>query len=68
MLYDNYVIDLAAKINSEISNIKAEYGFKIGRDFEFILCRLLSKILPNKYGIVRGFVVAKDGSKAGDDI
>ena len=34
-------------------------------EYEIAICRVLRHILPLKYGVCRGFVVANDGTKAG---
>jgi len=67
-LYDNYIIDLSLKIQNRLSEISADYNFDYGDEFEIAICELLRSFLPTKYGICRGFVVNKQGEKAGDDI
>ena len=68
MKYDNYLIKLSRKINRRLEDIDADHNFEFGNEFEIALCSILRNFLPNKYGIGRGFVVAEDGTKAGDDI
>lgn len=67
-LYDNYVLNLSNKISNRLNEISADYNFDYGDEFEFAICDLLRAFLPNKFGICRGFVVNKEGEKAGDDI
>ena len=67
-LYDNYVIDLANKFDKRLDDIRHEYNFDVGPEFEVAICEVLRSFLPQKYGICRGFVVTRFGEKAGDDI
>ena len=67
-LYDNFIVNLAARIRNRLDEISADYNFDYGDEFEIAICELLRSFLPNKYGICRGFVVNKNGIKAGDDI
>jgi len=48
--------------------VEAVYNFEYGYEVEVALCQLLTEMLPNKFGVCRGFVVNKKGEKAGDDI
>lgn len=67
-LYDNYISRLSDIFRAELNTIKAVYNFDYGNEFEIAICRVLRKILPMNFGICRGFAVASDGTKAGDDI
>jgi hypothetical protein len=67
-LYDDYILRLSQKFNAELESIKAIYNFDLGDEYEIAICKVLRQILPIKYGICRGFAVAEDGSKSGDDI
>lgn len=67
-LYDDYVINLSIKIDNRLNEISADFNFDYGDEFEIAICELLRSFLPNKFGICRGFVVNKNGEKAGDDI
>lgn len=68
LLYDNYVLDLSRRINARLDDISVEYNFDYGDEFELAICHLLRDFLPAKFGVCRGFVVSKNGDKAGDDI
>ena len=48
--------------------IEVRYNFDYGDEFELALCDALRAILPEQFGICRGFVVASDGDCAGDDL
>lgn len=67
-VYNNYFQTINDKILSLISEIKAEYNFDKGDEFEIALCKVLRYILPLQYGICRGFVYNIDGKYIGDDI
>ncbi|MFY8001515.1 MAG: DUF6602 domain-containing protein [Candidatus Kapaibacteriota bacterium] len=68
MLYDGYLETLAEKIQSQFNTIETVHNFDHGNEFEVALCQILRNFLPTKYGVCRGFVVSRDGTKAGDDI
>lgn len=66
--YDNLVKRIADKFLLEFEQMEAVYNFDIGDELEIAFCKVLRKFLPSKYGVVRGFVVSKDGDKVGDDV
>jgi hypothetical protein len=39
-----------------------------GVEFEVALCTAISRLLPDRFSICRGFVINKAGEKAGDDV
>ncbi|WP_396150646.1 DUF6602 domain-containing protein [Flavobacterium sp.] len=67
-LYDNFIIKLSEKFNRRLEEIETDFNFELGDEFEFAICDILQDLLPTKFGVTRGFVVNKDGVKAGDDI
>lgn len=66
--YGGYIERLAKKVEARLQDIEAIYNFDLGDEFELALCALLEDVLPAKYGVCRGFVVAEDGRTAGDDV
>lgn len=68
MAYLNFVENISDAIEEKLSKISSRYNFDLGDEFEIGLCELLSDVLPEKYGICRGFIVTEDNSFAGDDI
>lgn len=66
--YGGYIERLARKVEARLQDIEAIYNFDLGDEFEVAICALLEDILPAKYGVCRGFVVAENGEKAGDDL
>ncbi|HLP89835.1 MAG TPA: DUF6602 domain-containing protein [Nostocaceae cyanobacterium] len=68
MIYNNFVSNLAERFERRFSEISAHYNFDHGDEFEIALCESIRSVLPQKYGICRGFIVTKDNQLAGDDI
>lgn len=68
MAYSNFLENINQKFQALFNEISAEYNFDNGPEFEIALCKVLRIILPNKYGVCRGFVVSIDDQIAGDDI
>jgi hypothetical protein len=68
MAYNKLVESISTAIENKLKEISARYNFDLGEEFEIAICELLATILPEKYGICRGFIVAQDDSFAGDDI
>lgn len=66
--FDNFVVELSRKFLARLEDIKADYNFDLGDEFEIAICELLRTFLPTKYGVCRGFVVDSNGNKEGDDI
>lgn len=66
--YGDYIERLAKKVEARLQDIEAIYNFDLGDEFELAVCALLEDVLPAKYGVCRGFVVAEDGRTAGDDV
>ena len=66
--YLDYVGRLAGQIEARFKEIEAVYNYDFGIETEVALCQFLSSILPEKFGICRGFVISEDGEQAGDDI
>lgn len=68
MAYKTLFDKLASSIERRFSQITAKYAFDNGDEFEIALCELLTSILPEKYGVCRGFIIDEQDSYAGDDI
>lgn len=68
MLYNDYLQKVAKRFDDLLGDISAHHNFELGTEYEVALCRFLREILPQKFGVCRGYVVAADGSQAGDDI
>lgn len=66
--YNNYVKKLSKRYSNLLEGISFVHNFDTGVEFEIAICEALQAILPNKYGVCRGFVVTRNGEKAGDDI
>lgn len=68
MAYSKLIENISTAIESQFKEISARYNFDLGEEFEIAICELLIKILPDQYGICRGFVVTEKDEYAGDDI
>lgn len=68
MTYKKLFDNLTTSIESRFKQISARYGFDYGTEFEIALCELLSSILPDQYGVCRGFIIDEKDDFAGDDI
>lgn len=67
-LYNNWLGKLAERFQAKFDDIQTIYNFEYGDEFEVALCEVLKSIIPRRASVCRGFVVAKDGTLAGDDI
>lgn len=68
MAYAKLIENISTAVESQFKEISARYNFDYGEEFEIAICDLLIKILPDQYGICRGFVVTEKDEYAGDDI
>jgi hypothetical protein len=66
--YNDYVRKISRRFSLEIQLIEAQFGFDVGNDFEILICRLLLRHLPMKYGVARGSIVSEDGSLVDCDV
>jgi|GEM_PF-780641 len=66
--YKNYIKKISDRFVAELAQIQSEYNFDLGDEFEIAVCKILRHILPEKYGVCRGFVVDHNSNTAGDDI
>ena len=66
--YDDYSVRLSKQVSARFNEIEAIHNFEYGNETEIALCQLLTSILPDKFGVCRGFVISKEGERAGDDI
>lgn len=67
-MYNDFISKVSKRFADEISNIEANHNFENGPEFEVAICNVLGEILPQKYGICRGYVVNARGDMQGDDI
>lgn len=66
--YNGYVEKLSKRFALALDRIEAHHNFEFGDEFEIALCELLRRILPEQYGICRGYLICADGKRAGNDI
>jgi len=67
-VYSDYLYTIGDKFSSLLGEIKVDYNFDNGDEFEIAVCKALRLILPNKYGICRGTVFTIENESIGDDI
>ncbi|WP_461252926.1 DUF6602 domain-containing protein [Treponema sp. R8-4-B8] len=67
-VYADYLYTIGEKFTSLLGEIRADYNFDLGDEFEIAICKALRVILPTKYGICRGTVFTIDNKSIGDDI
>jgi hypothetical protein len=67
-MYGNYIETIAERFEAELTSISAEHNFDYGPDFEVVVCKFLRTVLPQKFGVCRGFAVSSSGETAGDDV
>lgn len=68
MAYTKLIENISIAIEGQFMEISTRYNFDLGVEFEIGICELLSQILPEKYGVCRGFIVTENDNFAGDDI
>jgi len=68
LVYGGFIQNIASAFDGALAEIEAEYNFDLGPEFEIALCRVLRRVLPQRFGVCRGFVVNRRGETAGDDI
>jgi hypothetical protein len=68
MIYNNFLLKLKTAIENKFSEMQSTYNFELGEEFESAICDILSMLLPEKFGVCRGFIVPKTGNPVGDDI
>jgi len=66
--YKDWVKRISDRFQSEVDSILAEHGFDYGPEFEVALCKVFNAMLPDRYGVCRGYVVDQNSNIAGDDI
>ncbi len=67
-LYNNWLGKLAERFQAKFDDIRTVHNFEFGDEFEVALCEVLKSIIPRRASVCCGFVVAQDGTLAGDDI
>lgn len=68
MAYNNFLQKILQRVESKFSEISANYNFDLGLELEIALCEVLVSLLPERYGVCRGFIVTQDDEIEGDDI
>jgi|ERR1019366_520635 hypothetical protein len=67
-LYNDWLPQVAQRFQQKFESIQVAHNFDLGNEFEVAVAEVLREILPRRFGVCRGFVVARNGERAGDDI
>jgi len=67
-MYKDFVGTISKEFEAALDEIKAIHNFDFGPEFEVAICKTLRRVLPQKFGVCRGFVVNARGDAQGDDI
>lgn len=68
MIYDDYVKSLNERALEAIGQIDTGTNLDLGPEFEYAVWHWLRQAIPVKYGVCRGYMVNKEGERAGDDL
>lgn len=68
MLYNDCVKKIATRFGERFDESSAEIRFYYCPEFEIAICIALRGILPNRFEIVRGRIVAANGQRTEKDI
>ena len=66
--YGEFLKAISDRFDAHLREVQTEFNFDLGGELEVAICKTLRAILPEKYGVCRGFVVGADGTVAGDDV
>lgn len=68
MRYQDYLKNISKRFSSRFDEIDPQWNFDLGHEFEIALASVISELLPDKYGVCRGFVTPENSDPKGDDI
>lgn len=68
MKYRNFIDKLSKRAKYLFDEIDSVHNFESGLEFESTLAGIFQDLLPDKYGVCRGYVTPEEGKPAGDDI
>ncbi|WP_445956737.1 DUF6602 domain-containing protein [Yeosuana sp.] len=68
MIYDNYIKKISDRFEKRFSEIDPQWNFDMGNEFETELATVIEELLPDKFGVCKGFVTPMEGNSRGDDI
>jgi hypothetical protein len=68
MKYKDYLERTSKVFEYLTDEIITEFNFDLGNEYEIVICKALRQLLPEKYGICRGFITTEESVTAGDDI
>ena len=59
--YKDYIETVSTRFKAHLDEIEAVHNFDLGPEYEIAICKLLRAVLPDRFGICRGFVVTAEG-------
>ena len=62
--YSGYLRKISSRFKTRFDEILPHWNFDQGNEFEVELCTLLSELLPDKYGVCKGFITPIETSKS----
>ena len=68
MLYNNWISEIVKRCQNRFDRIVVGNNLEYGPEFEIAVAEALKDLLPTRCGVCRGYVVAQNGEKAGEDI
>jgi hypothetical protein len=68
LAYGGFLERIATAFDASLSGIDVGYNFDHGIEFEIAMCQTLRRVLPQRFGVCRGYVITRSGEFAGDDI
>ena len=68
MAYWDYLKNFAKRFQDRFDQIAARHNMKLGDEFETAVCKIIRDVVPNRFGVCRGYVVNDAAEAAGDDI
>lgn len=68
LIYGDFIEGVARSFAEALADIEAVHNFELGTEFELALCHTLRRVLPQRFGICRGYLVNSAGETAGDDV
>lgn len=67
-MYGGWLARIAGRFQEAFDKIQVTHNFEFGDEYEIAICKVLRGLLPARASVCRGYVVAANGSRAGDDV
>lgn len=66
--YDGWFDEIVDRVHDELRGPGPLENLEVGSELEIAICYALRRLLPERVGVCRGWIVDSSGAKAGDDI